>query len=466
MAATTGRAPSRPAERIAFFAAVITTGLAAVKIAVGLASSSLAVLSQAIDTAVDVVAIGLVFFAVRLAGKPADESHHYGHGKAENLVAFTQTLLLGAIIVGLGVEALGRLSTGDSLDEIPSYAVVVLAASAVIDTARAVWLHRAAQRYGSEALRAGALNFATDVGTGLVALVSVVLARSGNRQADAAGALIVCVAVGFAAYRLGRRAVDVLMDRAPRSKLAEIEAAAAGAPGVAETRRVRVRGSGPSLFADVTVATGRTVSLERAHDIAEGVEREIAAVAPGTDVVVHVEPASATSSLVERVHAAASRAEGVTEVHNVLVHAFDDRGQHKLHVTLHAKAEPGLSLEEAHDLADRVEAQVIEELGDRVRVDSHIEPMEQTVFGKDVTTEREDIARSVATLATEEPDILDCHEVVVTQTGGELSVVAHVRGRGTLSLSRLHDASQRIENAIHAKHPEIGAVLIHFEPGA
>ena len=459
-------ASSPPAERIALVAAVITGALAVVKIAVGLASSSLAVLSQAVDTTVDVVAIGLVYFAIRLAGKPADDSHHYGHGKAENLVAFTQTLLLGVIIVGLAVEATARLTTDRASSAIPWYAVVVLAASTVIDGARATWLHRAAHKYQSEALRAGALNFATDVGTGVVALISVLLARAGNQEADAFGALIVCIAVGFAAYRLGYRAVDVLMDRAPRSHLAEIEAAAAGAPGVSETRRVRVRGSGPQLFADVTVATGRTVSLERAHDIAEGVEREIAAAVPGTDVVVHVEPAATTSSLVERVHAAASRAEGVTEVHNVLVHAFDDRGQHKLHVTLHAKAEPGLSLEQAHELADRVEAQVVAELGDRVRVDSHIEPLEQTVFGKDVTSEREDIARSITELATDEADILDCHEVVVTQTGAELSVVAHVRGRGNLSLSRLHDASQRIENAIHAKHPEIGPVLIHFEPGA
>lgn len=438
--------------------------MAAIKVAVAVATSSLALLSQALDTVVDLVAIALVLVAVRLAGKPADESHHYGHSKAENLVAFTQTLFLGAIVAGLVVEAIRRLFGDPSPLEVPWYAVVILIVSGVVDAARAAWMLSTAKTHGSEALRAGALNFATDVGTTLVALASVLIARGGNTRADSVGALLVSAAVAFAAIRLGKRSVDVLMDRAPQARLEEIEAAAAAAPGVAEARRVRVRGSGNTLFADVTVATGRTVSLERAHDIAEGVEREIAMVAPGADVVVHVEPAAETSGFVERVQAAASRAEGVHEVHNVLVHAFNDANRQKLHVTLHAKVKQGLSLAEAHDVADRVEEQVIAELGQDVRVDSHIEPLEPTAPGRDVTEDRSDLVASIRALASEEPDVMDCHEILITESGGELSVVAHVHGRSALSLSRLHEASQRIENRVHAEHPEIGPLLIHFEP--
>lgn len=438
--------------------------MAVTKISVALATSSLALLSQGLDTAIDLIAIGLVVVAVRMASKPADETHHYGHAKAENLVAFTQTLFLGAIVIGLVIESVDRLIGDAEPLEVPWYAVAVLVVSGVIDTIRASWLMKASRTHGSEALRAGALNFATDVGTTVVALVSLLLSRSGDGRADAVGALIVSLAVAIAAIRLGKGAVDVLMDRAPRAQLSAIEAAAASAPGVAEARRVRVRGGGSQLFADVTVATGRTVSLERAHDIAEGVEREIGLVAPGADVVVHVEPAAETSGFVERVQAAASRAEGVHEVHNVLVHAFDDANRQKLHVTLHAKVQPGLSLAEAHEIADRVEYQVIAELGDDVRVDSHIEPLEPTALGRDVTEVRADLVASIRATASEEVDVLDCHEILITEAGGELTVVAHVRGRASLSLSRLHSASQRIENRLHAEHPEIGPVLIHFEP--
>ncbi|MGH2694552.1 MAG: cation diffusion facilitator family transporter [Actinomycetota bacterium] len=451
-------------ERVALIALLVTVALATAKVAVWAATGSLAVLSQALDSVLDVVALGLVFVGVRVATKPADESHHYGHAKAENLVAFTQTLILGAIVLGVVIEATTRLADPEAPPESPWYAFALLAISAAVDGVRYWWMSITARREGSEALRAGALNLATDIGTSVVALGSLALVRAGADGADAIGALIVAAAVVLAGSRLGKRSVDVLMDRAPGGPVQAIAAAAASAPGVAEARRVRVRSSGKQLFADVTVGAGRTTSLERAHDIAEAVEREIARVVPGTDVVVHVEPVSETSGLVERVSAAASRIEGIHEVHNVLVHAFSEGGREKLHVTLHAKVEPGTPLGHAHDLSDRLETAVRADLGYDVRVDSHIEPLEPTSFGHDVTVSRRDIVASVREAALEESDVMDCHEVLVTSAGDELSVVAHVRGRKDLPLDRIHGASQRIEKGVHASHPEVGSVVIHFEP--
>ncbi|MGI8791331.1 MAG: cation transporter dimerization domain-containing protein, partial [Actinomycetota bacterium] len=296
------------------------------------------------------------------------------------------------------------------------------------------------------------------------ALVSLLLVRAGLPRADAAGGLLVGAAVLVAAWRLARRSIDVLMDRAPRDPAGAITAAASGAPGVAETRRVRVRSSGKQLFADVTVAAGRTSSLERAHDIAEGVEREIARVVPGADVVVHVEPTSETSSHVERAQAAASRTEGVYEVHNVIVHAFRESGRERLHVTLHAKVGALTSLGEAHELSERIEEAVVEELGDEARVDTHLEPLETTTFGTDVTGQRRDIVDTVRQVAEAEIDVLDCHEVLVIGASGRLDITAHVRGRVDLPLARIHAASERIELAIRREVSEAGVVLIHFEP--
>jgi cation diffusion facilitator family transporter len=457
-------APSRRAERAAGLALAVTCLLAVAKLLVWGATSSIAVLSQALDSALDVVALGLVFLAVRIASKPADATHHYGHAKAENLVAFTQTLFLGVIVIAVAIEAIGRLSGSPVEVEAPWYAFALLAGSVVVDAVRVRWLAAAAREVRSDALMAGALNLVTDVGTAGVVLVSLGLEQAGVDRADAVGGLAVAAAVAVAAWRLGRRSVDVLMDRAPQAPVEAIEAAAARAPGVAETRRVRVRGTGHQLFADVTVAAGRTSSLERAHDIAERVEEEITRVVPGTDVVVHVEPVSETSGLVERVQAAASRVEGIHEIHNVLIHSFNEAGRAKLHVTLHAKVLPGMSLEDAHLLADGVETAVAEELGPDVRVDSHIEPLETTATGRDVTTSREDVVSAVRSFAREEPDIIDCHEVLVTESDSHLAVVAHVRGRGDVPLSRIHEASERIEKAMISAHPEVGSVLIHFEP--
>ena len=451
-------------ERAAAQALAVTLALAAAKVAVWAATSSLAVLSQALDSLLDVVALALLLVGVRLAAKPADTSHHYGHAKAENLVAFTQMLLLAGLVTAVVVEAVGRLASDDAPPEAPWYALALLAGSAVVDLWRARALLRVAREHRSHALEAGALNVASDVGTALVALVSLAVVRAGVDDADAVGALVVSVAVIVAGVQLTRRSVDVLMDRAPGGPVEAIEAAARRAAGVTETRRVRVRGSGDRVFADVTVAAGRTASLERAHDIAEAVEAEIEKVAPGADVVVHVEPVAETSGLVERVLAAASRTADVHEVHNVSVHAFDERGRRKVHATLHAKVDRAMSVAEAHDLSDRIEAGVRNELGPDVRVDTHIEPLEPTVFGRDVTAERPDVVESVRRAAAGEPDVVDCHEVLVTQAHGHLAVVAHVRGRADLPLRLMHEASERMETAVHAAHDDVGDVLIHFEP--
>ena len=456
---------TRPdARRVAVIALAITLGLTLAKAVTWLATSSLAMLSQTLDSLIDVVALGLVLVAVRMADKPADDSHHYGHAKAENLVAFGQTVFLGVLVLVVAFQAISRLADDASTVRAPWYALGLLGASAAVDLFRVTLLVRTARRVHSEALRAGAINIGGDLLTVLVALGSLIFVRLGIQNADAIGALFVSAIVGYAAIQLGRRSVDVLMDRAPRSHVSEIQEATARVVGVSETRRVRVRSAGDRLFADVTVGAGRTASLERAHDIAEEVEREIERAVPGTDVVVHVEPVSQRPGLVERAQAAASRIEGVHEVHNVHVHAFHDRGSRKLHVTLHAKMDRGTSVAEAHDLSDQIEAAVIGELGTDVRVDTHIEPLAPTAFGQDTTAARADVVEAVIAAALEEADVLDCHEVLVTTTGSDVSVVAHVHARPDISLARIHEASDRIEKRILVAKPEVAQVLIHFEP--
>lgn len=438
--------------------------LVAAKFAVWRATGSLAVLSQALDSLLDIVALGVVYLGIRVAGKPADETHHYGHGKAENLAAFAQTILIGAVVVAVAWEAARRVVTEPPEVGAPWYALVLLVGSIVVDAVRVTYLTDAARREDSDALRASVLNVAGDLGTAIIALTSLAFVRAGAPMADAIGALVVVAVVAVLAVRLAKRSVDVLMDRAPSHRVQEIADAAAGAPGVQEARRVRLRGAGANLFADVTVTAGRTASLERAHDIAEGVEREIDRVAPGADVVVHVEPVAEMGNLVEKVQAAAGRVPGVHEIHNVHVHAFSDAGKRTLHVTLHAKVQGALSVEEAHALSEHVEAEVARELETDVRVDSHLEPLDTTTFGRDATERRADVVESLMQLARREAEIIDCHDVVVTDTGGELAVIAHVTGRGSLPLSDIHAAATRVETTMLAEHPEIRSVLLHFEP--
>ncbi len=455
------------ARRAAAASLAITFALAVAKFAAYLLTSSLAILSQTLDTLVDVVALALVYVAVRVAERPADRTHHYGHHKIENLVAYTQTLMLLGLVGVICFRAVSELASGTIAVTAPWYAFALMGLSVVVDAYRVRSLVVAGRARPSQALAAGALNLAGDLGTALVTLIALGLVQAGVPSADAIGSLVIAAAVTVAAVRLGKRSVDVLMDRAPEEPLQAIERAANRAAGVADTRRVRVRDSGGQLFADVTVSAERTTSLERAHDIAESVEREIARVLPGTDVVVHVEPDAGAGGLVERAHAAASRVGGVHEVHNVSVRALSGggrTGRPPLRVTLHAKVDPATRLEDAHELADAVEAAVARELGGEVRVDSHIEPLEPTTQGRDVTDERRDLVDAVVDAARAEPDVLDCHDVTVTSSPDGLIVTAHLTGRRGVALDHIHAASQRMEKEVMGRHPDVAQVVTHFEP--
>ena len=146
------------AERVALAALAVTVALTITKLLVWRVTGSIAVLSQALDSALDIVALSLVFLGVRIAGKPADASHHYGHAKAENLAAFTQTLILLAIVAYVALEA-GRRLVGEPAEvTVPWYALALFAGSVPVDGVRVWFLTRAARAERSDALAAGALD--------------------------------------------------------------------------------------------------------------------------------------------------------------------------------------------------------------------------------------------------------------------------------------------------------------------
>lgn len=294
------RAAQREKRRVAMTslcAAILLTGT---KLGVGLWTNSLGLLSEAAHSGLDLVAAAATLWAVRVADQPADGEHTYGHGKVENLSALFETALLVLTCGWILREAAGRLLGGRPAEvDANAWAFAVVVLSIVVDVSRSRALGRAARRHHSQALEADALHFATDVWSSLVVLVGLGAVRAadawsvpGLRHADALAAAAVALIVIGVSWRLGRRAVDDLLDAVPRD-LPQRIGEAARVPGVLAIRRVRVRRSGAHWFADVTVEADPGLDLGRAHDIANRVERSIGQHLPGADVVVHVEPETA-----------------------------------------------------------------------------------------------------------------------------------------------------------------------------
>jgi divalent metal cation (Fe/Co/Zn/Cd) transporter len=224
---------------------------------------------------------------------------------------------------------------------------------------------------------------------------------------------------------------------------------------------VRVREIGGRTQADVVVAISRTIPLERARGVMEEVERTIQLLDDHADVIVQVEPIADERVVAERVTSIAAREPEVRQVHNVHVTAQPDG----LHVTLHAKFPDTMQLGKAHAISERLEAEISQEIPGVARVDTHLEPLEGgRAAGADVTPRQSTLVRWARAVAEQQPEVQNCHEVVVTETGGRLSLVMHCEAAPGLSVSDVHRASTKIENEIHQGWPDVERVTVHFEP--
>jgi cation diffusion facilitator family transporter len=273
------------------------SALIALKLAAAAITGSVAILSEALHSMIDLVASVIAFVSVRKADEPADVEHPYGHEKVENVAATIEGLL---IIVGAGVivyEAVHRLVVGASVDKL-GVGIAVIGFSAVANAGVSQFLSRQARRHDSPALAGDAAHLGTDALTSLGVLLGLVLVQiTGANAIDSAVALAVAGVIVIAGIRILRRSAAVLVDEAPpREEMDRIEAAIARAradePEVVGYHKLRARTTGRRRYIELHVQFRSGTSLERAHDLAHELRDAIEADLGNAEVLIHVEPES------------------------------------------------------------------------------------------------------------------------------------------------------------------------------
>lgn len=446
-------------------AAIVLTGT---KVVVGLMTGSLGLLAEAAHSGLDLVAAVITYFAVRFSDKPADAEHPYGHGKVENLSALVETVLLLVTCVWIIHEAVQRLFFKEVPVEATAWSFAVIVVSIVIDVSRSRALMRVAKKHGSQALEADALHFSTDVWSSAVVLLGLVLVRIGPAigqthiliKADAVAALVVALLVVFVSYRLGRRTIDALLDRAPAGMSAAIAQAMKEIPGVLECRQLRLRQSGNQTFVDLVIGVRRGMSVESSHALGQAAEERIKTLLPNADVVVHVDPVcGADETLPERIRAIAVN-EGQT-VHNIQVTRDGDR----LSIELHVEVDEQLDLRQAHDNVDRLEAAIAAEMPNVAAITTHIEPTRAPHEPRqDVSAASHALVQRVRRIVAKMPGVNECHEVTVRRAGDDIFLTMHCTFAPRLSVREVHEISTRLEERLRAAIPHLARVTTHPEP--
>ena len=269
------------------------TTLIVLKLVVGALTGSIAIITEAVHSTIDLVASVVAYFSVRAADEPADADHPYGHEKVENLAAAIEGML---ILVGAGVivyEATHQLVKGSSVQRL-GLGIAVMAFSVLANLAVSTVLQRRAKETESQALEGDAAHLRTDAMTSAGVLFGLLLVEiTGNDVFDPITALVVAVVIVWAGFRILRRSSGILVDEAlPDEEMDRIEAAIAAArtPEVAGYHKLRARRAGARRHIDFHVQYRSGTSLERAHELAHLMRDEIEAAIPQSDVLIHAEP--------------------------------------------------------------------------------------------------------------------------------------------------------------------------------
>jgi cation diffusion facilitator family transporter len=449
-----------PQRRIALVSVAAAVVLIAIKLVTGLATGSLGLLSEAAHSGTDLVAALLTLFAVGVAGRPADRGHPYGHGKAEHLSALAEASILAIVSLLIAFAAVRRLVEGTADVDAAWYAILVICIVIAIDASRATVSHRAARAYQSPAFGASALHFAGDLAGSTAVLVGLLFARAGYPEGDAVAALFVAALVLAAAARLIRQNVDVLMDRAPVDEVAAARSAIEALEPSVSLRRLRMRRAAGRHFADVVIGVPPGAAVGQGHAAADAVEEAVERAVPGTDVVVHVEPAEPAGALAERALAAALRVPGVREVHNVAVLDVGDRTE----VSLHLKLPGSLTLAEAHEIAERVEREILAAGPEVDSVQTHIEPLSEPAAVSSVPDGAlESESRAVREIVRDTTGV-EPRELRFLATDRGLVAFLTLAMAPERALAEAHASASEIEERIRRDHPEIVDVIVHTEP--
>ena len=443
------------------FAALFITGF---KLIIGLWTGSLGILSEALHSGLDLIAAIITYFSVRISDKPADSDHNYGHGKVENLSAFIETLLLLITCVWIIYEASHRLLTKNVHIDVNLWSYIVVITSIVIDYSRSRALYKSAKKFNSQALEADALHFSTDIWSSAVVLFGLICANFGYYFADSIAALIVAFIVLFVSYQLGKRSVDVLLDKTPDniSEIKEkISSGVTALPEVGYVDNIRVRVSGSLNFVDLTVSAKRAISLEHSHELADQIESQVKGIIPESDVLVHFHPTSIDESIEDTITTVSQRFPNVKEVHNIIY--YRDKKTLTNFLSLHAKLDPQISLGEAHEIIDRFEADIKQEIPQIENIQTHIETVECPGDIKNLTIPADKIVQLKKTVMEDER-LKGIHEITIQEGPKGNILYCHVLLDKDILLDEAHKIATEVETKILNVFTEIYKVIVHTEP--
>ena len=489
--------------KVATISIAASISLAMLKLVIGFSTNSLGILSESFHSGLDTIAALMTLYAIRMSIRPPDLSYPYGYAKIESIASLTAIILLFAIAGWIFYEGIERIFFKIIQPEITVYSFAIMFVSIAIDFGRSRSLYKVARKYGSQALEADALHFKTDMLSSAIViagLLLVFLLKIPN--ADAFAAIIVAAMIIYTSLGLGRRTLNVLLDKAPKGAQQQILETVSGLEGVDRAHNVRIRNVGSETFVDMHIEVPRTYTHDKAHRVATAVEEKVKESFPNSDVLVHVDATeSSGETITDRIRLIAAETVGIRNVHSIYLSGIQsseeeamegESGDEKekrmiasskknlsdlqkeskpslLHLYLDVQMDVSLDLNTAHKVIDNFEKRLKDEIPLIGKATTHIEAevSEHVAIGTQKKI-NQPYMEKIRSIALSFDRVVDCSDIGVVDVNGERHITLTVKikpgiEKTTTTVEEAHTIATNIQNQI-IKDTGASRIIVHTEP--
>ena len=451
----------------------------------GIFTNSLALITDSTHALLDAVVTAILIIAIRLALKPKDIDHTYGHGKIETVGGFIGGIALFVVAVFFIHEAVMRLLSSSTFASADSASVIVIPGTIgfaaliytlAVDGFRIGILGKAMKKTsahigGSNTLKADFLHAFADLASTTVAFVGLWLVSAGFAYGDSIAAIILASFLSYLSIRFAYQNAMELTDVISPRLVADVRQAANETEGVLRSDDIKMRRVGSEIFVEATIALPAQISFESAHDISAKVEDNIAKSLSGAgtrvkprNITVHFEPVLGTNVPLELlIESAASRVNGVRGVHNVIISKIAN--SHSMDVSLHIQVNRSATLAEAHSIANAVEESIKDRLASVENITVHLEPVISDVVGMEPIAEGTTMHDSIrGMLGGGASSVKKIDRIGIYRTAeNTFKIDINCSFSSEMTVEQIHDRVSEIEKEIRTKYPG-SIVTIHAEP--
>jgi cation diffusion facilitator family transporter len=448
-------------RKITFYSLLVSILLVIIKVGVAYYTNSISVFSEALNNGLDLVTVLIAFLSVRIAARPPDRDHTYGHGKYENLSAFIEVIIISLLCIYIIYVSVRRIIYKDFILNLNIYVFLILIFSIIVNIIRVYYIGRAAKKYDSYALKAEFLNYSADIFGSAVVIAGLFLAGAGFMIADPIASILISLIVLTFSLKLLFRVVRNLLDYIPEEVTEKVNGILNNIPEIKSVDKLKIHEVGNIRFINIKICLEDILYLSCVEEIKDKIKKGISEIMPDSEIILETKYLPSRSSTEIYIKEIVMSLPYVKDTHDVFIYNIDSR----IDISINVEMEKNIKLNEAEKMTKIIEEKIKEKVKNIRSVYIHIEDFRDGEDWNDITRDSYNLISDIRKEVSLYTDPETCHNFTILEKGGLRNIAFHCRLQQNIDIKKAHAIVTRLENEIKRKFKNVNEVLIHVEPG-